>query len=75
MWAKDRLKQSFEFSSGVLMFVVSNAQTILGSLGVLEDDMEHEAQAFLAVSISSAVCLATWIWARRQLTRVSSERR
>jgi hypothetical protein len=29
--------------------------------------MEHYAQAILALSISSALCLAAWIWARRRL--------
>jgi hypothetical protein len=34
--------------------------------------MEHYAQALLALSISSAVCLAAWIWARRRLTRLQT---
>ena len=48
---------------------MSNAQTITRVLGVLEDDMEHHVQALLALSISSALCLAAWIWARRRLLR------
>jgi hypothetical protein len=47
----------------------------LGSIGVLEDGMEHHAQALLALFISSGLCLAAWIWARRRLTRFSGERR
>jgi len=72
--AKDRLKQPFEFLSE--RFAASNARTItaLRSLGVLEDGMEHHAQALLALSISSALCLAAWIWARRRLTRLSGKR-
>ena len=31
--------------------------------------MEHHAQTLLALSISSALCLAAWIWARRRLIR------
>ena len=31
--------------------------------------MEHHVQALLALSISSALCLAAWIWARRRLIR------
>jgi hypothetical protein len=31
--------------------------------------MEHNAQALVALSISSGLCLAAWIWARRRLTR------
>jgi hypothetical protein len=75
--AKDRLKQSFEFSSLAFVHAASNARmiTVLRSLGVLEDGMEHHAQALLALSISSALCLAAWIWARRRLTRFSGERR
>jgi hypothetical protein len=42
----------------------SNAQTIT-SKGVLEDGMEHHAQVLLALSICSALCLTTWILARR----------
>jgi hypothetical protein len=46
-----------------------------GLLGVLEDGMEHQAQTLLALSVSSGLCLAAWIWARRRLTRFSGERR
>ena len=50
------------------MSVALNAQTItVLRFGVLEDGMEHHAQALLALSISSALCLVTWIWARRRL--------
>jgi hypothetical protein len=75
--AKERLKQPFEFSSLAFVHAASNARmiTVLRSLGVLEDGMGHYAQALLALSISSALCLAAWIWARRQLTRFSGERR
>jgi hypothetical protein len=38
-------------------------------IGVLEDGMEHHEQALLALSISSGLCLAAWIWARRRLIR------
>ena len=38
-------------------------------LGVLEDGMEHHVQALLALSITSVLCLAAWIWARRRLIR------
>ena len=31
--------------------------------------MEHHAQALLALSITSVLCLAAWIWARRRLIR------
>ena len=34
--------------------------------------MEHYAQAVVALSISSVLCLAAWIWARRRLTRFAS---
>jgi hypothetical protein len=44
---------------------------VLRSKGVLENGMEHHAQTLLALSISSALCLAAWIWARRRLTRFS----
>jgi len=37
-------------------------------IGVLEDGMEHHEQALLALSISSGLCLAAWIWARRRLS-------
>jgi hypothetical protein len=35
----------------------------------LEDGMEHHAQALVALSICSALCLGAWIWARRRLDR------
>ena len=72
--AKDRVKQPFEFSSVAFIYVASNAQTItvLRSLGVLEDGMEHHAQALLGLSISSGLCLAAWIWARRRLSRLQA---
>jgi hypothetical protein len=38
----------------------------------LEDGMEHHAQVLLALSISSALSLGAWIWARRQLTRLQA---
>jgi hypothetical protein len=41
-------------------------------LDVLEDGMEHHAQVLLALSICSALSLGTWIWARRQLTRLQA---
>jgi hypothetical protein len=31
--------------------------------------MRHDAQALLALTISAALCLGAWIWARRQLAR------
>jgi hypothetical protein len=37
--------------------------------GVMEDGMDHSAQAILALAISGALCLAAWIWARHRLTR------
>ena len=65
---KDGFKQPFEFSSVAFKYVASNAHTIsLESLGV-EDGMEHHEQALLALSISSGLCLAAWIWARRRLS-------
>jgi hypothetical protein len=36
---------------------------------VMEDGMDHSAQAILALAISGALCLAAWIWARHRLTR------
>jgi hypothetical protein len=36
--------------------------------------MQHDAQALLALTISAALCLGAWIWARRQLARLSRER-
>jgi hypothetical protein len=60
-----------EFSSVAFVHAASNARTItvLRSVGVLEDGMEHHAQALVALSISSALCLGAWIWARRRLDR------
>ena len=37
--------------------------------------MEHYAQALLALSISSGLCLTAWIWARRRLSRFEDQRR
>jgi hypothetical protein len=34
--------------------------------------MEHDAQALLALSISTALCLGAWVWARRKAQRVMS---
>jgi hypothetical protein len=31
--------------------------------------MEHHAQTLVALSITSVLCLAAWIWARRRLMR------
>jgi hypothetical protein len=72
----DRLKQPPQFSSVAFVYAASNARmiTVLRSLGVLEDGMEHQAQTLLALSVSSGLCLAAWIWARRRLTRFSGER-
>ena len=36
--------------------------------------MEHHAQALLALSISAALCLGAWVWARRKARRVMSKR-
>jgi hypothetical protein len=38
----------------------------------MEDDMDHSAQAILALAISGALCLAAWIWARHRLTRLQA---
>jgi hypothetical protein len=75
--AKNRFKQPFEISSAAFVHAGSNARTItaLRSPGVLEDGMEHHAQILLALFISSALCLAAWIWARHRLARLSGERR
>jgi hypothetical protein len=35
----------------------------------MEDGMEHQLQALLALSITSVLCLGAWIWARRRLIR------
>ena len=32
--------------------------------------MEHSAQALLALSISGALCLVAWLWARYRAPRV-----
>jgi hypothetical protein len=60
-----------KFVSVAFIYQASNAQmiTVLRVLGVLEDGMEHHVQVLLALSISSALCLAAWIWARRRLIR------
>jgi hypothetical protein len=34
-----------------------------------EKAMEHHAQALLALSISAALCLGAWFWARRRLAQ------
>jgi hypothetical protein len=34
-----------------------------------EKTMEHHAQALLALSISAALCLGAWFWARRRLAQ------
>ena len=56
-----------KFLSVAFIYQASNAQmiTVLRVLGVLE----HHVQVLLALSISSALCLAAWIWARRRLIR------
>jgi uncharacterized protein YijF (DUF1287 family) len=41
-------------------------------IGVLEDGMEHHEQALFALSISSGLCLAAWIWARRRLSSLQA---
>ena len=33
--------------------------------GRAEDYMDHDLQVLLAIGISAALCLVTWIWARR----------
>jgi hypothetical protein len=33
--------------------------------------MDHNLQVLLAVGISGALCLVAWVWARRQLSRLS----
>jgi hypothetical protein len=37
----------------------------------LEIIMDHNLQVLLAIGISAALCLVTWIWARRCRTSVS----
>jgi hypothetical protein len=69
MLPKNQFKQPFEFLAVAFTCQLSNAQTITRVFGVLEDGMEHHVQALLALSISSALCLAAWIWARRRLIR------
>ncbi len=75
--AKNRFKHPFEISSAAFVHAASNARpiTVLRSLGVLEDDMEHHVQILLALFISSALCLVAWIWASRRSTRLSGGRR
>ena len=66
----DRFKQPFRFSLVAFAHAASNAHDHgLEVLGVLEDGMEHHVQALLALSITSVLCLAAWIWARRRLIR------
>jgi hypothetical protein len=36
--------------------------------------MRHDVQVLLALTVSAALCLGTWIFARRRLARVSRER-
>jgi hypothetical protein len=62
----DRFKQAFESLSVAFMCAASNAPE---SMGVLEEGMEHHLQALLALSITTALCLGAWIWARRRLIR------
>ena len=64
----DRFKQPFESLSVAFMDAASNAP-VVRSMGVLEDGIEHHLQALLALSITSALCLGAWIWARRRLIR------
>ena len=59
-------KQPFELSS------VAFISDCLMHIGVLEDGMEHHEQALLALSISSGLCLAAWIWARRRLSSLQA---
>jgi hypothetical protein len=35
--------------------------------------MEHDAQALLALSISAALCLGAWVWARQKSRRIVSK--
>jgi hypothetical protein len=35
--------------------------------------MEHDAQALLALSISAALCLGAWVWARQKIRRIVSK--
>jgi hypothetical protein len=67
MLPKNQFKQPFEFLAVAFIYAASNTDDHgLKVLGVLEDGMEHHVQALLALSISSALCLAAWIWARRR---------
>jgi hypothetical protein len=36
--------------------------------------MDHYAQTLVALTVTSTLCLAAWIWARRRLARLSGER-
>jgi len=36
--------------------------------------MRHDAQVIVALTISTMLCLGTWIFARRRLARLSRER-
>ena len=59
MLPKNRFKQAFEFLSVAFIYAAANAQMItVLVLGVLEDGMEHQVQAILALSITSVLCLA-----------------
>jgi hypothetical protein len=37
----------------------------------METMMEHGAQVLLAISISTTLCLAAWVWARRRLAHTN----
>jgi hypothetical protein len=69
--AHRRLKPWFEVA-----LLVSNcvSATLTSSSGFFGNHdwramMRHDAQALLALTISAALCLGAWIWARRQLAR------
>ena len=59
---KNLFKRPFEF----LLVADDHGREVLDVLG---EGMEHHAQALLALSITSVLCLAAWIWARRRLMR------
>jgi hypothetical protein len=44
-------------------------------LGLQEIMMSHSAQVILAISISGALCLTAWGWARHRLGRLSHPER
>ena len=58
----NRFKRPFEF----LLVADHHGREVLDVLG---EGMKHHAQALLALSITSVLCLAAWIWARRRLMR------